>query len=403
MNYHGDYYKILQVHYMAEPEIIESSYRRLAKKYHPDVNKNITSEMMKKINEAYEVLRDPDSRRRYHSEWVKKHNKYQHAHKTGIDMIKGNEKSIYLAKVVLAGYFNNLLGKNFENAYNLITRNDRKCVSERDFIRWQSTVAKVYRLEKFDCTVRNINKNMQNNGKIYKEAIDFYIVVEEYNAVMDRFENDYLIKTVVFENGIWRILLGYDGLQPLILKFEKLVGLITVKSVINELIETHSKIDTLTGLFNRKGFMEMAERETYRHNRYGNIFSLIICEAGGNEIINGNKGQYAKDDFIKWMGGNLRNKLRKLDIVGRLFDTVFVILLPETDIEAGIRAIKKLQRLFLKCEFVYCKKSYTVTMTFGIVEYSFKTIEECLKKAMHYMGVGRRLGGNKIVSREGID
>lgn len=35
-----DYYRILQVHYLAEPEIIESAYKRLAKKYHPDVNKN---------------------------------------------------------------------------------------------------------------------------------------------------------------------------------------------------------------------------------------------------------------------------------------------------------------------------------------------------------------------------
>ena len=46
-----DYYRILQVHYLAEPEVIESAYKRLAKKYHPDVNKNESSvEMMQKYS-----------------------------------------------------------------------------------------------------------------------------------------------------------------------------------------------------------------------------------------------------------------------------------------------------------------------------------------------------------------
>lgn len=41
-----DYYKILQVHNLAEPEIIESAYKRLARKYHPDVNPNADADEM---------------------------------------------------------------------------------------------------------------------------------------------------------------------------------------------------------------------------------------------------------------------------------------------------------------------------------------------------------------------
>lgn len=43
-----DFYRILQVHYLAEPEVIESAYRRLAKKYHPDVNKTAGAELRMK-------------------------------------------------------------------------------------------------------------------------------------------------------------------------------------------------------------------------------------------------------------------------------------------------------------------------------------------------------------------
>ena len=61
-----DLYEILQVHHAAEPEVIEAAYRRLARKYHPDVNNSPESaEVMKRLNLAYEVLRDPVKRAAY--------------------------------------------------------------------------------------------------------------------------------------------------------------------------------------------------------------------------------------------------------------------------------------------------------------------------------------------------
>lgn len=55
-----DYYGILQVHPRAEKEVIDAAYRKLAGKYHPDVNRSPdAAEKMKQINIAYEVLSDP--------------------------------------------------------------------------------------------------------------------------------------------------------------------------------------------------------------------------------------------------------------------------------------------------------------------------------------------------------
>ena len=68
-----DYYLILQVHPSAEPEVIEATYNRLDRKYHPDVNKDPkATERMKNINEAHQILGNPEKRKRYHITYLQK-------------------------------------------------------------------------------------------------------------------------------------------------------------------------------------------------------------------------------------------------------------------------------------------------------------------------------------------
>lgn len=63
-----DYYEILGVARTANAQEIKSAYRKLARKYHPDVNKTKEAEAkFKDINEAYEVLSDTNKRSRYDS------------------------------------------------------------------------------------------------------------------------------------------------------------------------------------------------------------------------------------------------------------------------------------------------------------------------------------------------
>src|SRR4026207_2467920 len=62
-----DYYATLGVSRAASDEEIKKAFRKLARKYHPDVakDKKVAEEKFKQINEAYEVLSDPEKRRKY--------------------------------------------------------------------------------------------------------------------------------------------------------------------------------------------------------------------------------------------------------------------------------------------------------------------------------------------------
>ena len=87
-----DYYKSLEVSKTATADEIKKSYRKLARKYHPDVNPNnkAAEEKFKEISEAYEVLSNPENRKKYDELGAdfKKYEQAGHAGGGGFDWSK---------------------------------------------------------------------------------------------------------------------------------------------------------------------------------------------------------------------------------------------------------------------------------------------------------------------------
>ena len=129
-----NYYDILEVSKNASPEIIEKAYKTLVKKYHPDLqqdeNKNKYEEKIKKINEAYDILSDPEKRKKYDLNLKNTEisiNDYNSLYQENINL-KNNlnilkEKLNYLNNIKNNYEINNLNYNNLENNKNNYSEN----------------------------------------------------------------------------------------------------------------------------------------------------------------------------------------------------------------------------------------------------------------------------------------
>lgn len=378
-----DYYKLLQVHYLAEQEIVESAYKRLARKYHPDANPAADSmERMQVINEAYSVLSDPVKRKDYARIWENLYNRaVQQKNNT-----ESNNKSaaqsrqdmrFLLAKARLEEYFTYIKNKDYGNSYEMISSIDKSHISRNDFIKWQKAVAKIYTIQEFKCDISGVYKDKLIMGKMFSDTLEFSVSTTELNLVMDMIQRDSYPKLMLLEDGQWTVFLGYKELEPFINKFDNLTVLLDSKAILNEFAENKSKVDAVTGLMNQRGLMESVEREIARHDRYGNIFSVIMFQFGADKVMNAGEEQAVIGYLLRIFGNIMSENLRKTDIIGRWNYNSLLILLPETGFLPSIKVTRKLQKLIKESIQLLKERSYKISVNYGLAEYH-SSLEETL-------------------------
>ncbi len=103
-------------------------------------------------------------------------------------------------------------------------------------------------------------------------------------------------------------------------------------------IEAESKLDPLTGLYNRRGWETLLEREEARCHRYGSSGAIVSLDLDGLKRINDAEGHAAGDRLIGAVARCLSQVVRSTDVVARLGGDEFAVLL----IEARLDDVEKL-------------------------------------------------------------
>jgi diguanylate cyclase (GGDEF)-like protein len=96
-----------------------------------------------------------------------------------------------------------------------------------------------------------------------------------------------------------------------------------------------SRRDPLTGLLNRRAFMEMVGIETNRMARHRRPVTLAYVDVDNFKTINDSYGHAAGDEFLQGLGRQMSRRLRATDCLARVGGDEFAMLLPETDLAAA--------------------------------------------------------------------
>jgi diguanylate cyclase (GGDEF)-like protein len=121
--------------------------------------------------------------------------------------------------------------------------------------------------------------------------------------------------------------------------------------------------DYLTGILNRRGFMEKFETEIQRSQRYGSALSLIWFDLDKFKEVNDQFGHHVGDEVLRLISKEAAGVIRKVDIFSRMGGEEFCVLMPQTELDGALEVAEKLRRAFEECK---CPGGITITASFGV-------------------------------------
>jgi len=124
--------------------------------------------------------------------------------------------------------------------------------------------------------------------------------------------------------------------------------------------------DQLTGSLNRRGLDEVFEREFARVDRQGGTICIAMLDLDDFKRLNDTHGHIAGDEALVHLVGLVKEVLRTMDVVGRFGGEEFLIILPDTPLDAATQTITRLQRELTKRIFMVNHERLLITFSAGV-------------------------------------
>ncbi|WP_339489225.1 sensor domain-containing diguanylate cyclase [Pseudomonas sp. EL_65y_Pfl2_R95] len=156
-------------------------------------------------------------------------------------------------------------------------------------------------------------------------------------------------------------------------------------------------IDSLTGLPNRAAWSERLEIELARWQRYNGHLLLAIIDIDHFKRINDAYGHLAGDKVLKIIASELHKRMRATDFIARFGGEEFVVLLPSTPLDGGLKLLDTLRSAIEQCPFHFKGEPVTITLSAGVTAFAEgERSDEVFERADQALYRAKNLGRNRI-------
>jgi diguanylate cyclase (GGDEF)-like protein len=228
----------------------------------------------------------------------------------------------------------------------------------------------------------------------YEDVPVAFTTISEYDSA--------LLMEAQFYNGLFLHRKPYSEAELL----AQLSTMVRIEQLQDELkarmaeLNLLASTDPLTGLYNRRLLFKRMEEELARAVRRSLPICVLYLDIDLFKQINDTYGHHAGDAVLQQLAGIMTSLLRKSDIVGRIGGEEFLILLPETDKDAGLRIAERLRKRVANTAFRIGPECIEMTVSLGVhfdPDPASVTADQIVRLADAALYSAKQAGRNRVV------
>ncbi len=216
--------------------------------------------------------------------------------------------------------------------------------------------------------------------------------VEDINSTNGTFVNENRIRNAQPLNDSDQVRFG-DAIY-------KFLSGSNIESAYHEAIHNMAIQDGMTGIHNKRFFMEFLEREIAVTSRYGHPLTLVMFDVDHFKKVNDTHGHLAGDAVLKDLAHRIRPRIRREDLFARYGGEEFACVLPSTALPGGIVFAEHLRTLIEERPCSFDGAGIPFTISLGVTTLHREAgvdVSGLIKRADDNLYAAKRGGRNKVV------
>jgi diguanylate cyclase (GGDEF)-like protein len=159
-----------------------------------------------------------------------------------------------------------------------------------------------------------------------------------------------------------------------------------------------SETDELTGLYNMRGFVVIANRLFAQSQRYERAASFLMVDSDSLKQVNDGHGHEAGNRLLQHVVKSMQGQLRATDVAARYGGDEFVVMLPDTPARGALEVAERIRQAVESAPFALESGRVSCTVSIGLASFpqDGRTIEALLARADRALYEAKEAGRNRV-------